>query len=155
MRPARFEDMEGILNLWREMMAHHETGDGRIKLAPGAEAAYRAYAGYHLSNSDSLVLAATPAEQPQWVMGFALVAISRNLPMFVPSRYGYLSDLAVDTNWRRQGVGGALVERVAAWLREREITTIQLQYYDFNAAGEAFWEAMGFKPFYTRMWRAL
>lgn len=152
-RPAVFEDMDAILQLWQAMMREHQAGDERIELAPGALSAYRAYAGYHLANSESLVLVATreTADEPE-VAGFVLAAISRNLPMFLPPRYGYLSDLAVAGNMRRLGIGRALLHNTADWLRGHEISTIQLQYYNFNAAGAAFWEAMGFKPFYTRMW---
>src|SRR5690242_16167690 len=103
-RSASFGDMDAILNLWQNMMCEHQTGDGRVRLASGAESAYRSYVGYHLANSDSLVLAAASSENSVEIVGFALMVISRNLPMFLPPRYGYLSDLAVDSAWRRHGV---------------------------------------------------
>ena len=148
-RKATFEDLGTILELWEAMMAGHERGDSRIRLAAGARPAYRAYVGYHLAHSESCVRV---AEGPEGVIGFCLVSINRNLPMFEPERYGYLSDLAVAPAWQRQGIGRALFADVSRWLRVRSISSIQLQHYSFNAAGEAFWRAMNFKPFYTRMW---
>jgi GNAT superfamily N-acetyltransferase len=49
-------------------------------------------------------------------------------------------------------VGRRLVERQIEWLVERDVRSIQLQFYQFNKVGEAFWRAMGFTPYYTRMW---
>lgn len=153
LRTAQFDDLDAILDLWVSMMDEHQQGDPRIRLAAGASSAYRSYAGYHLASSESHVtLAETEDGQ---ALGFCLLAISRNLPMFLPARYGYLSDLAVRPDWRRQGIGRALVEHGAAWLRGQGVDSIQLQYYAFNERGAAFWQAMGFEPFYTRMWRTL
>lgn len=73
--------------------------------------------------------------------------------MFEPERYGYLSDLAVTPRWRRRGLGRALLGELRGWLRQRRIESIQLQYYAHNDAGEAFWRAMNFKPFYNRIIR--
>lgn len=148
-RKATLEDLDEIVELWGQMMAEHARNDPRVRLAEGALPAYRTYAGYHLVHGDSCVRV---AETQGGLVGFCLLTICRNLPMFLPPRYGYLSDLVVDKAWRRQHIGRRLVEESAEWLRQRNVRSVQLQYYSFNRAGEAFWQAMGFEPYYTRMW---
>ncbi len=148
-RRALFRDLDPIIELWASMMAAHEHGDERIVLAPGALPAYRSYAAYHINQEDSRL---DVAELDGRVIGFMLLMISRNLPMFQPPLYGYLSDLAVTEDFRRRGIGRELVRRGSDWLRRREIQTIQLQFYNFNRSGESFWRNLGFKPYYTRMW---
>lgn len=148
-RRATIEDMDPVVGLWGEMMAEHERGDPRIRLAEGALPAYRAYLGYHLMNSESCVRV---AEVSGIVVGFCMLTISRNLPMFLPARYGYLSDLVVSRSWRREGIGRRLVAETLEWMRLRKIDSVQLQHYSFNKTGETFWKAMGFKDYYTRMW---
>ena len=151
-RAATLGDLPRILELWGAMMAEHSDQDPRIHLTEGAIPAYRAYVGYHLASGESCVRVAEAAGR---VVGFCLLTISRNLPMFLPARYGYLSDLVVAPAWRRRGIGRALFAEGLDWLRENKIPSAQLQFYAFNKSGAAFWKAMGFNAYYTRMWRDL
>jgi ribosomal protein S18 acetylase RimI-like enzyme len=152
-RDAQYADLQPVLDLWMAMMNEHESFDPRIRLARGADAAYRAYVGYHLNNEDSRVLVALPEEEDgETLFGFCLVTINRNLPMFLPPRYGYLSDLVVARDYRRMGIGRALVDEVRRWLSRQRIETIQLQVYAQNLGGAAFWQSMGFVPYYDRLW---
>ena len=148
-RRASAADLEAIIELWSGMMAEHSREDPRIRLTAEAPAAYRAYAASHIDQEDSML---EVAEADGRIVGFMLLMISRNLPVFRPSLYGYLSDLAVAPRWRRRGIGRDLVRRGAEWLRRRDIHTIQLQYYEFNRRAGSFWRALGFRPYYTRMW---
>lgn len=148
-RRADYADLEDVLRLWARMMREHEKADARIRLAAGALAAYRSYAGYHLTNGHSRVLVAEAGGE---VIAFCLMTITRNLPMFLPDRYGYLSDLYVDPAYRRRGIGRRIVAELIDWLAEYRISSVQLQYYSFNETGEAFWRSLGFNPYYTRMW---
>lgn len=149
-RPADFADLDAIVDLWGEMMDDHGRQDPRIRLSGAALQSYRAYVAYHLPSSDACIRV---AERGGRIVGMCVVTISRNLPMFLPARHGYLSDLMVSPSCRRQGLGRALVRDCLAWLRAKGIDSVQLQFYCFNRRAEAFWRAMGFDPFYTRMWR--
>jgi len=148
------------------MMAEHEAFDTRIQMASGARSAYRAYMSYHLSQGDSYVSAAFDQEgdapetgdasntDPR-IVGFCLATVNRNLPMFLPAHYGYLSDIVVHEDLRRAGVGATLVGDVKRWFREKDVPSVQLQVYVKNKGAEAFWRAQGFDPFYVRMWLEL
>jgi ribosomal protein S18 acetylase RimI-like enzyme len=148
-RPATLRHMDQIVRLWGEMMTDHVARDSRVRLAEGALPAYRAYAGYHLDRDDSFLRVALEGRR---VVGYCLTSISRNLPMFLPERFGYLSDLCVARQARRRGIGTALFEEVRGWLKMHGVTSIQLQYYAGNGPAEAFWKSLGFENFYTRMW---
>lgn len=150
---AQVGDVPDVLRIWVQMMAEHESFDPRIRMAPGSEGAYRAHLNYHVSQPDSRVSIAVAREDgARKVVGFCLVIINRNLPMFLPPHYGYLSDLAVAPTHRRRGAGRALVEDVKRWLKSKGVETIQLQAYVRNSRATAFWEALDFQPYYRRMW---
>lgn len=148
-RKATLQDMDGVLHLWSLMMKDHQERDPRVRLAAGALIAYRAYAGYHLNQAESFFRV---VEQDGQIIAFCLLTINRNLPMFLPERYGYLSDLVVAAHKRGQGIGSRLTGEGCQWLKAHGVHSVQLQYYFDNKVGEAFWSSQGFKPYYTRMW---
>lgn len=148
-RPAELSDLDIVVGLWSAMMRAHEAGDPHIRLTAGAESAYRSYIGYQIVAEDGCVLVAEIAGE---IIGFCTTGITRNLAMFEPQDYGYLSDLAVAPGHRRRGIGRRLFDATREWLRSRGIDSIQLQYYNFNQRARAFWTAMGFVPYYQRMW---
>ena len=59
-------------------------------------------------------------------------------------RRGFVHHMAVGEEYRRQGVGAALVERALSALRAEDISKVALLVFRYNEAGNAFWEKMGF-----------
>ena len=137
-RAATHHDIARIVEMWDQMMREHEQGDPHIRLARDAGAAYRAYVGYHVTSGDSFV---PVAEAPGGVVGFGLVTVGRNMPMFEPQYYGYLSDLTVEPQWRRQGIGRALVTEIAQRFKDKGAKSIAV-----IVPGDAgFWKRMNFR----------
>ncbi len=162
-RPATFDDLDAIVALWLDMMREHEAFDPRIRLAPGADIAYRNYAYHHLREGAAVFVAEIPDEprrgkperRGRQIVGYVLAYVARNLPMYQPKRYGYLSDLVVAAPWRRCGIGTALLESVRCWLRQEEVAHVQLQVYSENGAGLSFWRQQGFRDFVHGLWAPL
>ncbi|HSY54465.1 MAG TPA: GNAT family N-acetyltransferase [Opitutaceae bacterium] len=61
-------------------------------------------------------------------------------------RRGYLHHLAVAHQYRRSGLGRALVDESLARLRAQGITKCNIFLYAANAAGRAFWLHEGWAP---------
>ncbi len=60
-------------------------------------------------------------------------------------RRGYLHHLAVARDYRRKGIGRALVERCLSSLRELKILKCNVFLFNQNPEGQGFWKAMGWK----------
>jgi putative acetyltransferase len=60
-------------------------------------------------------------------------------------RRGYLHHLAVDAVFRGRGIGRTLVAECLTELARIEITRCNLFLYADNAAGEAFWNSLGWR----------
>lgn len=60
-------------------------------------------------------------------------------------RRGYLHHLAVDENYRRRGIGRALVAECLAALARLDITRCNIFLFSDNAEGEAFWISGGWR----------
>jgi RimJ/RimL family protein N-acetyltransferase len=52
--------------------------------------------------------------------------------------------MVVDTSWRRQGVGTALLEACLDWARQTEIRRLTLEVFPHNEAAIALYERFGF-----------
>lgn len=60
-------------------------------------------------------------------------------------RRGYIHHLAVARDYRRKGIGRALVERCLSSLRELKILKCNVFLFYRNPEGHEFWKAMGWK----------
>ena len=59
-------------------------------------------------------------------------------------RRGHISHTAVDSAFRRRGIGGQLVAHTMAALEQEGITKVNLVVFSRNETGNTFWESMGF-----------
>ncbi len=59
-------------------------------------------------------------------------------------RRGYIYHTAVHTDYRKQGIGAALVETAMAALKTIGIHKTALVVFERNENGNAFWEKLGF-----------
>lgn len=59
-------------------------------------------------------------------------------------RRGYIYHMCVSEDFRRRGVGTALVDRCLAALEAEGIHKVALLVFRYNEAGNAFWEKQGF-----------
>lgn len=107
-----------------------------------AEEIDRFLAGYPLPT----LMAAFVCTRPEsGLCGLAEVAIHESAPGCVTDRIGYLEAWYVDPDWRGQGVGRALVERVEEWARAagcREMASDTEPAYPLSPAAHA---ALGYE----------
>jgi GNAT superfamily N-acetyltransferase len=106
-----------------------------------------------VNGADSTVLVADAGT----VVGIATVEIKRapDFGVFVPHKWGWLDGLAVADDWRRRGVGTALVRAAERWAAAREAQWLELGVYEFNEAARGFYEAVGYAPLLTRLRKPL
>ncbi len=60
------------------------------------------------------------------------------------NHYGYIEDIAVDVNFRRQGIGRRLIEQAITWAKDRGLPGLMLETQNNNIAGCRLYEACGF-----------
>jgi streptothricin acetyltransferase len=58
--------------------------------------------------------------------------------------YGYIEDIAVEVNFRRQGIGRRLIVQAIIWAKERGLPGLMLETQNNNVAGCSLYEACGF-----------
>jgi ribosomal protein S18 acetylase RimI-like enzyme len=87
------------------------------------------------------------------VIGFVIVLDKHAAagPVTIARRYAEIDNMAVKPDARRNGVGRALILAAADWARQRGITSLELNVYDFNEGAAALYKTAGFTNVYRRM----
>ena len=62
----------------------------------------------------------------------------------------HVQEIAVDENYRRQGVAKELLEFMIADAKKRKLSKIELDVWEFNDSAIEFYQAVGFRQ--TRRW---
>jgi len=130
-RPAQPADEGAILKLLPMVPASADLDEVGIQAA-----------GLRLRETPSLTVLVAEAERTGQVVGFLALSL-------VPTLTGpkaWIDDLAVHPDYRRQGIGGALVEEAVRWARERGCRYLFLDTSKGNLPAQAFYQACGFEP---------
>jgi len=143
-REARRGDVDIVVGMWVAMMAYHYALDHRFHFAADAPASYASHVRMLMKNRLARVYV---AESDGTVAGFITAEVARRPPVYPVGQYGFIADMFVDPAYRRRGIGRALFEQTAKWLRSCGVTSIELLAAERNAEGAAFWRAMGFEPY--------
>ncbi len=144
-RRAREDDWEAARALWREVDdLHANIAPTYFRRAARAESEWRDL----LASSDAAVFVADDPRAPG--VGLAGVVSVRIYetppdPAMVPLRRGHVEMLVVGGAHRRRGVGGRLMDEVAAWARRQRAVELVLTVWSGNKAAEAFYERLGYR----------
>lgn len=120
MRPA---DYDGVYALWMSCknMGFNDVDDSRAGIEK-----------FLLRNPDTCLV----AEENGEIIGVVLGGQD--------GRRGYIYHMSVAEAHRRRGIGGQLLDRCLAAMKEAGITKAALLVFKRNEAGNAFWERQGF-----------
>ena len=151
-RRARHRDLEGLVELWRELMRHHAPLDPHYTLAPGAAASWRQHVAGLLGGASGAVFVCGEEGAPD---AFCSVELREASPLLSEAGRAEIADLFVSPTLRRSGRGRALVDAALAWIRERGIVRVEVRVVAANRDGQEFWRALGWSDFVDVLQRRL
>lgn len=151
-RKATARDLVDIVTLWREYIDHIAIVEPFLLNSSLSSKYFREFLNDHFDDSNCRVVIASVKNT---TIGFGIAVIREYWPMYKVLRYGYIQDLYVADNHRRNGIGARLLDEIRAWLVERTVTRIELDVTHVNHEGRTFWQHMGFHEFATRMERGV
>jgi len=124
-RPCENDDVNAVIGLWRASGLVVPWND------PAADIAF-----------------CRAAPESELFVGLAARAAARPLVATVMTGHdghrGWLYYLAVDSDWRRRGLGRRMVARAEAWLAELGVAKVQLMIRGDNAAVRGFYDRLGY-----------
>jgi len=145
----RYEHIPGLIEVWKEFMDYHARIHPHFMRAEQGHIAFEKHARENMKSRDYAVFVALDGEK---VIGYTLLQTRKPPPVYDEATFGFLSDIAVKEEYRRQGVGERLLKRALRWFKDRGIKWIELSVVYGNPSGYPFWKKQGFKPLMHRMY---
>ncbi len=135
------------------MRLHHEFDPQRFMTpGPNPERGYAWFLGTQLGRDDVVILV---AEGQGRVLGYVYAAVEPQSWKELRDEAGFVHDVVVDPDGRRQGVATALMQAAIARLRDRGMPRVVLGTASRNAAAQRLFERLGFRSTMIEMTREL
>lgn len=152
-RPLGHDEAAKVVEeCWQPLAEEMETLDPANELAPDAREEAIAYQREQLQKDGVVTFVAV--EDGEFA-GFVKGSARDPPPIFARGTECYVEDVYVRPEFRREGLAGALMDRMESWALERECERMSL---DVNAANEAaisLYEDRGYEIRRHRMTRSL
>jgi ribosomal protein S18 acetylase RimI-like enzyme len=143
-REATDRDIDRVVELWAEHVDFHGELDPRFKRGDGSEAGFRDHLMRNLGRAEFLLLV---AEAENEIVGFLHGELLQHPPCLAERIRGFISDLAVSSEWQRAGFGSALLEEGMAWFAGKGVPTVELKVLMSNPKAMGFWRGAGFEAY--------
>lgn len=157
-REATVQDLPSLARFGARLARmHHRMDPRRFFTVPGMEEGYASWLGKERRNRKAVVLAAvrTGAGGKERIVGYAYGRIEPRDWNSLREACGVGIDLLVEPRARRLGLGGALVEALAAALAARGAPRVVIQVASQNPLAQAVFARLGFRPTLLEMTREL
>jgi ribosomal protein S18 acetylase RimI-like enzyme len=152
-RPARRADVAAVAALWAVLVEEHAALDPAFAVRPGAVAELPAAVARILRDAGAGLWV---WEAPGGAVAGFCAAQRRAAPPAAAERARVeITELAVAPGARRRGIGRALAGAALAWAGAAGAQRVEVRVAARNAAGQAFWRALGFADFVDVLERRL
>ena len=153
-RPATQEDYAELGEIFATGDALHSEALPHVFREPDGPARSKRYISAVISDQNTALFV---AESDGHIIGLVQAYIQKapDIPLFVPRRYATIDNIAVLEEFRRSGVGQALVEKVERWAAGKKVSQIELNVWEFNAEAIAFYDKLGYTTSRRTMSRLL
>jgi ribosomal protein S18 acetylase RimI-like enzyme len=150
-RQATAVDAELVSMLNADVQAVHAAAMPFRFKPPGPDTFPPAEAAALLARPDHHVFIAEVDGEPA---GYACAEVVRRAEttFHFPHEMIYLHHISVRPQYRRRGVGGALIAAARAMGQEAGITLLAAEVWTFNEAARAFFRRHGLTPYSERLW---
>jgi len=134
-----------IVEVWKEFMDFHKDIDLRFPMKENAPLIWEKHLRDLIKSEDTLVLVAMDKDH---VVGYSISLIeSRYPPVFTRETYGFIASMAVQSNYRRKGIGERMLGKIYEWFKSLNIDKIELTVTAQNQIGYSFWKKHGFRDY--------
>ena len=143
-RRAVEEDLDTMVEMWKELMDFHKALDGLFTRSEEGTENFRAFLKGHMNSEKACCVV---AEAEGEIAGYCLAAVELYPPVLVRKECVEVFDMVVAEPYRRRGVGATLFKEIRRWSGEQGIDRIEVRVAVTNRLSTAFWRKMGLAPY--------
>lgn len=149
-RTATADDYDALCALWDAVDDLHREAHPAIFRKPAEPPRDLASVNATIAGPDSTILVADVEGR---TVGTTTLFLRHQqpTPLRRERKYFEIEAVAVAPSFQRRGVGRALVDAAFAWASNRGVDMVELNVYEFNRSGAAFYRAMGFETHLRRL----
>ena len=146
---VQLDQVAALVDLFLLVERQHETyWPLRWKLRDDISDRYTRWISGNLEKPDWLFAVACSGQR---VIGGVAVGIMAEIPIYIYDRYAFIHDLAVASEYRRQGVATRLVKFATDWAARGSVNQLRLMAAEPNAAARGLFSHLGFRCTYREM----
>jgi GNAT superfamily N-acetyltransferase len=142
--PATDAHISEIMKIWKESMDFHKDIDAHFAVREDAHTDFEPHLREVMQKEDAQILVALEKGR---VVAYSITLLFMRPPIFEERIYGFISDLAVKSDYRRKGIGRKMLKRMIEWFESRNVKRIELRVVAQNEVGYSFWKKHGFRDF--------
>ena len=157
-READASNIPKIVDLWVEFMAEHDSliiaADPKLKDFETKEKDIEPlYENFLRLNFESKKGTVFIAESGKSLVGYILVFIKDELPIYENKKVGYISDLYVKEQFRHKGISTQLVDKAMGWFKQKKLKFAAIPLYAANKHAYQIYKKYGFMDYKLEMRR--
>ena len=155
-RKAKLREVEEIASLWNIFHKEHDANVIKYNkhTAPHMakkKDAKKQFAKYikrciHSKNSTVFV-----AEENNKLVGYSLLLIKKNIPIFTIEKLGYMADLFVKKEYRGTGISSKFKDQAKSWFKKKGVKYISIMVYPENKHAHNIYKNWGFFNFHYEL----
>ena len=147
---AKGSHVPDMVELWIEFMDHHKDIDPRFPVRDDAHIGFEQHLRELMGAENTLVLVALDDGR---AVGFSISQVNSYPPIWVErDKYGFIDTMAIMADYRRQGIGEQMLDRIFEWFASQDIDRIELTVAAKNQVGYSFWRKHDFRDFAHRLY---
>jgi ribosomal protein S18 acetylase RimI-like enzyme len=148
-RPAKVEDVPGVLPLVARICAFHEQRDpAKYSFIPHPELRYEKWLESRATDARSVFLV---AEHDAAIVAFLVATIEPEISVFSLKEFGFIHDVWVEEAYRNEGLARQIVTLAIEAFTALGQKQIRCDVLNMNDPARKLFEACGFRPSVTEM----
>jgi len=159
-REANLKDVPQIVELWIKFMGEHDEivihGNPEFKEHVAKDTSvgesYRIFLQSHIESTEGVVFMAMKESA---IIGYILIFIKDEIPIYKNKRLGYIGDLYIKKDFRSQGLSSKLKDKSLEWFKKKEVKFIAVPVSPSNKQAYSVYKKWGFLDYTIEMRREI